>query len=103
MASCLPCSIRANGIFEGIPSPFMATRYHSLTVDRASLPESLAVTAETESGVIMGMAHAPIPIHGVQFHPESIASEHGHRLLGNFLQARRGSNTPARAASVERS
>jgi anthranilate synthase component 2 len=63
----------------------MGTRYHSLIVDRASLPESLAVTAETESGLIMGMAHRTLPIHGVQFHPESIASEHGHLMLRNFL------------------
>ncbi len=89
---------RGEGIFEGIPSPFMGTRYHSLIVDRASLPESLLVTAETETGLIMGMAHRTLPIHGVQFHPESIASEHGHRLLGNFLRLA-GLNTPARAAA----
>jgi anthranilate synthase component 2 len=89
---------RGEGIFEAIPSPFMGTRYHSLIVDRASLPDSLVVTAETESGLIMGMAHRTLPIHGVQFHPESIASEHGHRLLGNFLRLA-GLNTPARAAA----
>jgi anthranilate synthase component II len=89
---------KGEGIFEGIPSPFMGTRYHSLIVERASLPESLVVTAETESGLIMGMAHRTLPIHGVQFHPESIASEHGHRLLGNFLRLA-GFNTPARAAA----
>lgn len=78
------------GIFAGLPSPFAATRYHSLIVERASLPESLEVTAETPEGMIMGLAHRDLPIHGVQFHPESIASEHGHQLLGNFLALARG-------------
>jgi anthranilate synthase component 2 len=75
------------GVFAGLPSPFQATRYHSLTVARAGLPADLAITAETADGTIMGLAHRTLPIHGVQFHPESIASEHGHRLLGNFLAA----------------
>ena len=73
------------GIFKGIPSPFTATRYHSLIVERASLPECLEVTAETADGTIMGLAHKTQPVFGVQFHPESIASEHGHDLLKNFL------------------
>ena len=73
------------GLFAGLPSPFEATRYHSLVVDRASLPESLEITAELEGGTIMGLQHRSLPIHGVQFHPESIASEHGHKLLQNFL------------------
>ena len=73
------------GLFAGLPSPFEATRYHSLVVDRASLPESLEITAELEDGTIMGLQHRSLPIHGVQFHPESIASEHGHKLLQNFL------------------
>ena len=73
------------GIFAGLPSPFEATRYHSLVVERDSLPESLEVAAETEDGVVMGLRHKELPLHGVQFHPESIASEHGHKLLGNFL------------------
>ncbi len=77
---------RGEGIFQDLPSPFAGTRYHSLVVDRATLPDCLAVTAETETGIIMGLAHKTLPIHGVQFHPESIASEHGHRLLGNFLR-----------------
>ncbi len=73
------------GIFRGINAPFEATRYHSLVVDRASLPDDLVVTADTEDGLIMGLAHQSLPVHGVQFHPESIASEHGHLMLRNFL------------------
>ena len=73
------------GIFAGIPHPFTATRYHSLIVDRASLPSTLKVTAQTEDGIIMGLQHTTQKVYGVQFHPESIASEHGHRLLQNFL------------------
>ncbi|AUR03732.1 anthranilate synthase component II [Phaeobacter inhibens] len=73
------------GLFAGLPSPFEATRYHSLIVDRDSLPDSLQITAELEDGTIMGLQHKTLPIHGVQFHPESIASEHGHALLKNFL------------------
>jgi anthranilate synthase component II len=89
---------RGEGIFQDIPSPFMATRYHSLVVERGGLPDCLAVTAETENGLIMGLAHRELPIHGVQFHPESIASEHGHRLLGNFLRLA-GLNAPSRAVA----
>ncbi|MFZ4542064.1 MAG: glutamine amidotransferase-related protein, partial [Rickettsiales bacterium] len=73
------------GIFAGIPSPLTATRYHSLIVERASLPECLEVTAETADGTIMGLQHVDQPVFGVQFHPESIASEHGHAMLKNFL------------------
>lgn len=73
-------------LFAGIPSPFRATRYHSLVVERDSLPEALEITAETEDGIIMGLSHRQFPVHGVQFHPESIASEHGHALLANFLE-----------------
>ncbi len=73
------------GIFHGINAPFKATRYHSLVVERASLPDELMVTAETADGLIMGLAHRRLPVHGVQFHPESIASEHGHSMLKNFL------------------
>jgi len=74
-----------SGLFRGMPKGFRATRYHSLIVERASLPAELAVTAETEDGTIMGLAHRRHPVHGVQFHPESIATEQGHRLLANFL------------------
>ena len=74
------------GLFRGINGPFKATRYHSLVVDRATLPADLAVTAETSDRLVMGLAHKTLPVHGVQFHPESIASEHGHLMLKNFLE-----------------
>ncbi|MDG2285736.1 MAG: aminodeoxychorismate/anthranilate synthase component II [Alphaproteobacteria bacterium] len=77
---------QGTGIFAGLPNSISATRYHSLVVDRASLPDALEITAETEDGVIMGLRHASRPIHGVQFHPESIASRHGYGLLANFLR-----------------
>lgn len=73
------------GLFAGLPSPFSGTRYHSLIVERASLPDTLEITAELEDGTIMGLKHRSLPIQGVQFHPESIASEHGHKMLQNFL------------------
>jgi len=73
------------GLFADLPSPFAATRYHSLIVERESLPDCLQVTAWLEDGTIMGLQHKELPIHGVQFHPESIATEHGHKLLKNFL------------------
>jgi anthranilate synthase component 2 len=72
-----------SGVFVGLPSPFTATRYHSLVV--ADIPDDLVVNARTEDGVVMGFRHRELPIHGVQFHPESIATEHGHDLLANFL------------------
>ncbi len=74
-----------SGVFEGLPPLFKATRYHSLIVERKTLPHELRITAQTADGLIMGLAHNTLPIHGVQFHPESIASEHGHDLLRNFL------------------
>jgi len=85
-------------VFEGLPTPFQATRYHSLIVDAATLPDTLTATAWTEDGTIMGLRHAALPVFGVQFHPESIASEHGHAILANFLAIARGANAPARAA-----
>jgi anthranilate synthase/aminodeoxychorismate synthase-like glutamine amidotransferase len=76
---------KGESVFRGLPSPFTATRYHSLIVDKNSFPKDLAITAETDDGIIMGLRHTSLPIHGVQFHPESIATEHGHALLKNFL------------------
>jgi anthranilate synthase component 2 len=78
-------SHRGEGVFRGINGPFRATRYHSLVVDRATLTDELAVTAQTEDRLVMGLMHRALPVHGVQFHPESIASEHGHLVLKNFL------------------
>jgi len=80
-----PIEHEGRSVFSGLPSPFTATRYHSLAVRRETLPEVLEVTAWTADGEIMGLAHRTRPIHGVQFHPESIATEHGHDLLANFL------------------
>lgn len=73
------------GVFAGLPSPFDATRYHSLVVDRDTLPDCLRITASLQNGIIMGLQHRTLPMHGVQFHPESIRSEHGHAMLQNFL------------------
>jgi len=73
------------GLFKGLPDNFQATRYHSLTIERDTLPDTLEITAEIDDGTIMGLSHKTLPIHGVQFHPESIASEHGHALLKNFI------------------
>jgi anthranilate synthase component 2 len=74
-----------SGVFAGLANPFAATRYHSLVVERTSLPQSVRVTAWTDDGLVMGLAHRERPLHGVQFHPESIASVGGHSLLKNFL------------------
>ena len=91
-------SHRGTDVFEGLPSPFRATRYHSLVVEPATLPATLEATAWTEDVTVMGLRHRTLPIFGVQFHPESIASEHGHALLANFLAIARGSNRSAQAA-----
>lgn len=80
-----PVTHQQSDVFSGLPSPFTVTRYHSLAIERASLPESLVITAETPDGEIMGVRHRSLPIYGVQFHPESVLSEHGHALLNNFL------------------
>ena len=86
-----PIFHEGQSVFAGLPSPFDATRYHSLIVERDTLPDCLAVTAETEDGLIMGLQHKIHPIHGVQFHPESIATQNGHALMANFLKIVRGS------------
>ena len=74
------------GIFRGLPNPITCTRYHSLAIERATLPDCLEVTAETEDGEIMGVRHKTLPVEGVQFHPESILTEQGHQMLDNFLK-----------------
>ena len=86
-------SHNARGVFRGINGPFQATRYHSLIVDRASAPAGLEITAETEDGLIMGVSHCTLPVHGVQFHPESILSDHGPLILQNFLDLARAFNS----------
>ncbi len=77
------------GVFKGLPNPFQATRYHSLVIEKASLPDCLEITAWTDDGEIMGVRHKTLAVEGVQFHPESILTEHGHRLLQNFLEEKR--------------
>lgn len=86
----------ATGLFDGIPSPFQATRYHSLVIEDATFPESLDATAKTDDGSLMGLSHKTHPVHGVQFHPESIASEYGDRLLRNFVEIARTYNSANR-------
>jgi anthranilate synthase component 2 len=81
-----PITHRGTDLFKGLPSPYPVTRYHSLAIERDSLPDCLDVTAETADGEIMGIAHKTLPVYGVQFHPESVLSEHGHALLRNFLE-----------------
>jgi anthranilate synthase/aminodeoxychorismate synthase-like glutamine amidotransferase len=81
-----PILHRGKGVFQDLPSPFEATRYHSLIVKRDTLPDVLEITAETAEGEIMGLQHKSLPVHGVQFHPESILTTEGKRLLGNFLR-----------------
>ena len=95
---------KGKGVFKGLPKTFEVTRYHSLIVERKTLPDDLIVTAKTSDGLIMGLQHKKHPVHGVQFHPESIASEHGHVLLANFLELagmspRRPNARPARHAA----
>ena len=95
------------GVFRGINGPLKATRYHSLVVERASVPRELIINAETGDGLVMGLMHTSLPVHGVQFHPESIASEHGHLILKNFIDLAAAWNTqrgrraaPARKAAA---
>ena len=92
----------SRGVFAGLPNPVAATRYHSLVVARKGLPDVLEVTAETADGLIMGLQHKSLPAHGVQFHPESIASAHGHQLLANFIGLATGQTPkPARTKHIE--
>jgi anthranilate synthase component 2 len=90
-----PVRHQNGGLFQGLPNPLNVTRYHSLIVERSSLPASLRITAETEDGLIMGLEHVERPVHGVQFHPESIASEAGKPLLANFLALATGRRVAA--------
>jgi anthranilate synthase/aminodeoxychorismate synthase-like glutamine amidotransferase len=85
-------------LFKGLPDPFSATRYHSLIVEKSSLPDALEATAFTQDGIIMGLRHRTLPVFGVQFHPESIATSHGHHLLRNFLDLAHGRNDSQAAA-----
>lgn len=87
-------------VFRGIEGPFQATRYHSLVVRRETLPGCLRITAETPDGLIMALSHATLPVHGVQFHPESITSQHGHKILRNFLDLADEWNADHRRARV---
>jgi anthranilate synthase/aminodeoxychorismate synthase-like glutamine amidotransferase len=88
---------KGEGIFRGLPSPFIATRYHSLVIAPESVPPELVVTATADDGEIMAVAHVAHPVTGVQFHPESVLTEHGYRMLDNFLTGGRGKNVPDRA------
>lgn len=85
-------------VFAGLPDPFTATRYHSLIVDKTTLPDVLEMTAWTDDGIIMGLRHKLLPVFGVQFHPESIATSHGHDILRNFLEITQGRNAQGKAA-----
>ena len=88
------------GLFEGLPSPFTATRYHSLSVENPTVPEELEVTASTATGIIMGLQHRTLPLTGVQFHPESVLTEGGHRLLANWLEVCGMPDAEARSAGL---
>ncbi|MCL6557173.1 MAG: aminodeoxychorismate/anthranilate synthase component II [Burkholderiales bacterium] len=90
------------GVFAGLPSPFTATRYHSLVIERESLPDCLEITAWTEDGEIMGVRHRTLPVEGVQFHPESILTEYGHEMLANFLKAPSPKPSPMGADGEQR-
>ena len=93
---------KGTGVFRGINGPLKATRYHSLVVERASMPRELSVNAETGDGLVMGLTHVSLPVHGVQFHPESIASEHGHLMLKNFLDISATWNEKRRVVSARK-
>ena len=89
-----------SGVFNELPSPFTATRYHSLAVERDSVPAELEITSATESGVVMGLRHKDLPIEGVQFHPESVLTEHGHTMLANWLTECGDNEAKARAVGL---
>ena len=93
---------RGETVFRGINGPFQATRYHSLIINRDTMPAALAVTAETKDGIVMGVSHRTDPVHGVQFHPESILSEHGHLILRNFLELADGWNSSGKRRRLPR-
>ncbi len=88
------------GVLQGLPTPFTATRYHSLTIDPATLPDVLVETGHTESGIVMAVRHRDLPLHGVQFHPESVLTEGGHRMLANFLAECGDAEAVARSAGL---
>ena len=88
------------GVFAELPSPFTATRYHSLAVEKESVPEVLEVTSKTESGIVMGLRHKTLPIEGVQFHPESVLTEHGHAMLANWLTECGDQNAKTKAVGL---
>ena len=88
------------GVLEGVPTPFTATRYHSLAIESATVPDELVVTARTDSGVVMGVQHRTLPLHGVQFHPESVLTEGGHRMLANWLELCGLTGAVARSAGL---
>ena len=90
----------ATGVLTNLPSPFTATRYHSLAVERDTVPDVLEITGSTESGVVMSLRHKSLPIEGVQFHPESVLTEHGHQMLANWLVTCGDSGAPKRAVGL---
>ena len=94
-----PVEHDGTGVFAGLPSPFTATRYHSLAVEAATVPDELVITART-GDVVMGLAHRTLPLHGVQFHPEAVLTEHGHRLLANWLAVTGDADAPARSEGM---
>jgi len=90
-----------HGVFEGVPSPLTVTRYHSLTIDPATMPDELEVSASTESGIIMGVRHRSLPLEGVQFHPESVMTQSGHLMFANWLAACGDTDARERAVSLK--
>ncbi|MDN3266592.1 aminodeoxychorismate/anthranilate synthase component II [Streptomyces sp. MA15] len=95
-----PVTHGGKGVFAGLPSPFTATRYHSLAAEPATVPAELEVTARTEDGIVMGLRHRELPVEGVQFHPESVLTEHGHRMLANWLAECGDPDAVARSAGL---